>query len=155
MEKCSICITDHSVKTLCLSRNHPSDTSAPTGYLSRTENLTKKNMTFQIHLLQVLSIMWKCFKNSLNLPVLPSAPSIHHEYLAVICILTDAEISSDNDLMLAGGKVEPLWLLEMIIMCSTVLILMYSGSICLYMSKLKLQINTECNLEVLQCSPYI
>lgn len=39
------------------------------------------------------------------------------------CVLSSSEISSDNESALAGSKVEPLWPLQIIIMCKTQLIL--------------------------------
>lgn len=47
-------------------------------------------------------------QSSLDVPVHQSAPSMHHEYIAVICVLSSSEISTDNESALAGSKVEPL-----------------------------------------------
>lgn len=51
---------------------------------------------------------------------------MHREYIAAVCVCTNSEISSDDESVLASGKVEPLWPLEIMIICKPVLILVHA-----------------------------
>lgn len=95
----------------------PSDTSAPTEYPSRTANMTNKPQDFT-------SIWCECRARAGNISKPAQMPqkwslnaSFIHIYVAVF--QTSHEMSSDNESLQAGGKVERLGSLEIIIMCKT------------------------------------
>lgn len=119
-------------RSVMTSWNHPSDAWAPTENPLRTAWLmtSYKAIRLHIHLAEVPRFSWNCFESNPNVTNQPwwtvhvwqSAPSVNHEYIVVICVLSNCEISCDNESVQAGSKVEPLWPLEIIITCKTVLI---------------------------------